>query len=163
MGMRLIEFQLLLLIIVSNGAPILGKALFKTRWTYPVDGGKILADGQRLLGQSKTWRGVLLAVSSAVVMAGLLQLPLQVGFIVGCFAILGDALSSFVKRRLGLKSSSMALGLDQIPEALLPLVALKSYFGLTWPAIVETVIGFLILELLLSYILYQLRVRDRPY
>lgn len=161
--MRLIEFQLLLLIIVSNGAPILGKALLKSRWTYPVDGGRILADGQPVLGQSKTWRGVLLAITAAVVMAGLLQLPLQVGLTVGCFAILGDALSSFTKRRLGLKSSSMALGLDQIPEALLPLLALKGYFSLTWLAILETVTGFLILELLLSYILYQLKIRDRPY
>jgi CDP-2,3-bis-(O-geranylgeranyl)-sn-glycerol synthase len=161
--MHLIEYQLLLLIIVSNGAPILGKAIFKQRWTYPLDGGRSFTDGRPLLGHSKTWRGVLLAITGAAVMAWLLVLPVHIGIAIGCFVVLGDALSSFIKRRLGLNASSMALGLDQIPEALLPLVALKPYFSLTWLMILETVTGFVILELFLSYILFKLKVRDRPY
>jgi CDP-2,3-bis-(O-geranylgeranyl)-sn-glycerol synthase len=161
--MHLIEFQLLLLIIVSNGAPILGKAVLKKRWTYPLDGGRSFTDGRPLLGRSKTWRGVLLAITGAAVMAWLVGLPVEVGIAIGCFVVLGDTLSSFIKRRFGLTASSMALGLDQIPEALLPLVAFKTYFNLTWFAIMETVTGFLILELLLSYILFKLKVRDRPY
>jgi CDP-2,3-bis-(O-geranylgeranyl)-sn-glycerol synthase len=161
--MRLIEFQLLLLIIASNGAPILGKAIFKKRWTYPLDGGRYFTDGRPLLGRSKTWRGVLLAITAAAVMAWLVGLPVEIGMTIGCFVVLGDALSSFIKRRLGLTASSMALGLDQIPEALLPLVALKTYFNLTWSTIMETVTGFLLLELFISYILFKLKVRDRPY
>lgn len=161
--MRLIEFQLLLLIIVSNGAPILGKTIFKKRWTYPVDGGRIFTDGRPLLGRSKTWRGVLLAITGAAVMAWLVRLPVEIGMAIGCFVVIGDAFSSFIKRRLGLTASSMALGLDQIPEALLPLVMFKTYFNLTWLAIIETVTGFLILELCLSYILFKLKIRDRPY
>jgi CDP-2,3-bis-(O-geranylgeranyl)-sn-glycerol synthase len=106
---------------------------------------------------------VLLAITGAAVMAWLVGLPVEVGMAIGCFVVLGDALSSFIKRRLGLTASSMALGLDQIPEALLPLVAFKTYFNLTWLAIMETVTGFLILELFLSYILFKLKVRDRPY
>ena len=35
----------------------------------------------------------------------------------------GDLFSSFIKRRFGSAPSSQALGLDQIPESLLPLVA----------------------------------------
>lgn len=161
--MRLIEFQLLLLIIVSNGAPILGKAIFKKRWTYPLDGGRNFTDGRPILGSSKTWRGMLLAITGAAVMAWLVSLPVEVGMAIGCFVVLGDAFSSFIKRRLGLTASSMALGLDQIPEALLPLVAFKTYFNLTWLAIIEMVTGFILLELILSYILFKLKVRDRPY
>jgi CDP-2,3-bis-(O-geranylgeranyl)-sn-glycerol synthase len=96
-------------------------------------------------------------------MAWLLNLPLRIGLQVGTFAVLGDFLSSFSKRRLGLASSSMALGLDQVPESLLPLLAVKHEFRLNWSDILETVVAFIILELLLSRILYHLHIRNRPY
>ena len=161
--MGLIDIQLLLLIIVANGAPILGAATFGSYAAWPVDGGCLWFDGRPLLGASKTWRGVLLAVSATTVMAWLLNLSLRIGLQVGVCAVLGDFLSSFSKRRLGLAASSMALGLDQIPESLLPLLAVKHELRLNWADILETVAAFMILELLLSRILYRLHIRNRPY
>ena len=96
-------------------------------------------------------------------MAWLLGMPPTIGLIVGAGAMGGDLLSSFIKRRLGMTTSSQALGLDQIPEALLPMLAVKPMFDLSWPAILETVVAFLMLELLLSRLLYHLRVRRQPY
>jgi CDP-2,3-bis-(O-geranylgeranyl)-sn-glycerol synthase len=161
--MRLIDFQLLLLIIVANGAPILGTATLRNYGNWPVDGGRLWLDGRPLLGPSKTWRGLLLAVTAATVMAMLLDLPVRIGLQVGAFAVLGDCLSSFGKRRLGLAPSSMALGLDQIPESLLPLLSVQEEFGLSGSDIMETVAAFVVLELLLSRVLYHLRIRNRPY
>ena len=161
--MHLIDLQLLLLILVANGAPILGTALFKECGAWPVDGGRLWPDGRPVLGHSKTWRGVLLALSATSVMAWLLGLPLQIGLRISAFAVLGDFVSSCSKRRLGLAPSSRALGLDQIPESLLPLLAVQAYFELDWPEILETVTAFIILELLLSRLLYRLHIRDRPY
>jgi CDP-2,3-bis-(O-geranylgeranyl)-sn-glycerol synthase len=161
--MRLVEYQLLLLIVVANGAPILGAAFFRQTGAWPIDGGLKFIDGRPLLGNSKTWRGLLLAITAAAVMAWLLNLPPEVGARVGLFAVTGDLLSSFIKRRLGLASSSMAFGLDQIPEALLPLLAVKDYFDLAWFTIAEIVAGFIVLELLLSRILFHLKIRKRPY
>jgi hypothetical protein len=40
-------------------------------------------------------------------------------------AMIGDPLSSFVKRRMKLVPGSMALALDQIPEPLLPAIAAR--------------------------------------
>jgi CDP-2,3-bis-(O-geranylgeranyl)-sn-glycerol synthase len=161
--MQVNEFQILFLIIVSNGAPILGTALLGTRGAWPVDGGGVLADGYRLLGDSKTWRGIVLALMAVTSTAWLLNVPLHLGLTIGCFAMLGDMLSSFIKRRLGMASSSMALGLDQIPESLLPLLAVKNTLSLEGWVILELVIAFIILELMLSWILYLLRVRKQPY
>jgi CDP-diglyceride synthetase len=161
--MNLIELQLLLLIIVANGAPILACALLGKHCDWPLDGGRVLADGYRVLGKSKTWRGVALAPTASALMAWLLHLPLWLGIIIGSFAMLGDLLSSFTKRRLGMVSSSMALGLDQIPEALLPLLAVKNTLDLDWWAILELLTAFIGLELLLSRLLYLLRVRKQPY
>ena len=81
----------------------------------------------------------------------------------GLLAMCGDLVSSFVKRRLGMSPSSRALGLDQIPEALIPLWVFREDFGLSWASLVYTVAAFFILELVLSRILFKLRVRKQPY
>ena len=58
-------------------------------------------------------------------------LPWNIGLVVAVWAMVGDCLSSFVKRRLKMPSSSMALGLDQIPESLLPLLGVWHQLSLT--------------------------------
>jgi hypothetical protein len=75
----------------------------------------------------------------------------------------GDMLSSFVKRRLRLPSSAEAPGLDQVPESLLPMLAVKGLLGLSALDILVAVGGFWIAELLVSRLLFMLRIRDRPY
>jgi CDP-2,3-bis-(O-geranylgeranyl)-sn-glycerol synthase len=78
-------------------------------------------------------------------------------------SMLEDLFSSFVKRRLRLQPHDQAFGLDQIPEALLPLLAVKAQFNLTSGDIAVVVFAFIILELVLSRILFRLKIRDRPY
>ena len=161
--MASIELQLLLLILIANGTPVVAAALYGTWGARPVDGGRRWVDGRRLLGDAKTWRGVALALLAAGFGAVLLGLPALVGVIIGVAAMLGDLLSSFVKRRLGVPASGMALGLDQIPEALLPLLAVADRFALSWLTIAAIVAGFAIVELGLSPVFYWLGIRNRPY
>ena len=87
----------------------------------------------------------------------------DMGLIVAIGAMIGDCLSSFVKRRLNMPSSAMALGLDQIPESFLPLLGVWSQLSLTLEGIAGTVAGFFVLELGLSAILYKLQIRKHPY
>ena len=88
---------------------------------------------------------------------------MEVGALVAGAAIAGDLFSSFMKRRLGLPPSSMAIGLDQIPESLLPLLASRVVLPVGWLDIVVGVIIFFGAELVLSRILFKLRLRDKPY
>ena len=161
--MASVELQLLLLILIANGTPVIAAAACGAWGAWPLDGGRVLADGRRWLGEAKTWRGVALAPLATGLGAVLLGWPAMVGVIIGVAAMLGDLLSSFIKRRLGVPASGMALGLDQIPEALLPLLVVADQFALSWPAIMATVVGFVVLELGLSPIFYWLGVRNRPY
>jgi CDP-archaeol synthase len=85
------------------------------------------------------------------------------GFVVAATAMGGDLLSSFLKRRLALAPSSQAIGLDQIPESLFPLLACRQELGLTTVDIVAGVVIFLAGELLLSRALFKLHIRDQPY
>jgi len=158
-----IELELLLLLVIANGVPVVATAVCGDWGARPLDGGRVLADGHRVLGDSKTWRGVLLSPLATGASAALLGLPVGVGVVVGVGAMLGDLLSSFAKRRLGVPSSGMMLGLDQIPETLLPLLAVADRFALTWPTIGWMVVGFAVLELGLSPVFYRLGIRNRPY
>ena len=71
--------------------------------------------------------------------------------------------SSFVKRRLNFPPSSRALGLDQVPESLFPMLACRDPLSLTIADIALGVGIFFIGELILSRLLYQVHVRDEPY
>ena len=153
----------LLLLGVANGAPILLNKLLGRRFVYPVDGGLRWRDGRPLFGISKTVGGILAAVAATAIAAKWLGLSFGFGALFGALAMLGDLISSFVKRRRGLKPSSMALGLDQIPEALLPTVAAAFYLELTLLDVVLIVALFFSLEVILSPLLFLLNIRKRPY
>lgn len=155
--------EMLVLLVVANGVPVLGKKIFGARFSRPLDGGLKLPDGHPLFGASKTVRGVLLSLIATGLAAPALGLDWSDGALIALLAMLGDLASSFIKRRLGRPPSSMALGLDQIPESLLPALAFKSRLGLMAWDIAGVVFAFILLELLLSRLLYGLRLRDRPY
>lgn len=155
--------QLLFLLVVANGGPVIGRALFKEVADQPVDGGLIFVDGQPLFGRSKTVRGLVLSLLVTTGVAMLLDLAWWLGTLIAAGAMVGDLASSFTKRRLRLPPSSQAFGLDQVPESLLPLLLIKPWLAITLIDIALLVIVFVIVELLLSRVLYRLRIRERPY
>ena len=155
--------QLLILLMLANGTPVIAKKILGNRYLYPLDGNLAFADGRPVFGRSKTIRGVVLAVVVTTASAPLIGLGWRIGFLVGSFAMAGDLFSSFCKRRLGLPSSSRASGLDQVPESLLPLLACRDLLGLTAADIVVCVVMFVVGEVVLSRLLYAFRLRDRPY
>lgn len=154
---------LLLLLIAANGAPILLAWALGPRWDWPLDGGRMHPDGRPLLGGHITLRGLVGAVLATMVLAGLLGLGAGLGGLIGLLAMVGDALSSFIKRRLGLKPGDKATGLDQIPESLLPLLAVAGPFGLGWLDIATMVAAFALFDMAVSGPLYRLHLRRRPY
>lgn len=157
------EFKLLLLIVVANGAPVLAWDLFQERYARPIDGGRRFCDGRPWLGGSKTWRGLIASLVMTTAAAPLLGLSWRTGCVVSVAAMAGDLFSSFSKRRLGIKTSGKAIGLDQIPESLLPLLLVKDRYGLRWEDVGLLVAAFFALEVSISPLLYRLGIRKRPY
>jgi len=155
--------EALLLLMAANGAPVVAAKVLGPRCGWPLDGGRVLADGRPLFGRSKTWRGVVLAVAATAVTGACLGLGWGWGAGFGAAAMAGDLISSFTKRRLGLASSDMAPGIDQIPEALLPLLVCRAALGLSAADIAAAVVLFLVGEIWLSRILFRMHLRDRPY
>lgn len=157
------ELYILTLILAANGAPILAQLLLGERWRQPLDAGWRLADGRPLFGPSKTLPGLLAALLASTLLAALFGLGWRLGLIVGCLAMLGDLFSSFLKRRMGLASSAMALGLDQVPESLFPLLACMPLLDLSWTQVAALTLAFVVLELSISRLAYRLGIRRRPY
>ncbi|HEY4987055.1 MAG TPA: CDP-archaeol synthase [Bradyrhizobium sp.] len=155
--------QLLVLLTLANGAPVVAKKMFGDRFNLPLDGGLAFLDGRPLFGKSKTIRGIVVAILVTAAVAPLIGLSLATGAIVAAAAMGGDLLSSFTKRRLGFKPSSQALGLDQIPESLLPMLAARTLLSLTAIDIAAGVAIFFVGELVLSRLLFKAHLRDEPY
>jgi hypothetical protein len=155
--------QLLILLVVANGAAVGAKKLFGAAFAGPLDGGALFLDGQPVFGPSKTTRGIVMSVLATSVCGALIGLGWEIGALIATFAMTGDLVSSFLKRRLHLASSSMAIGLDHIPESLFPLVASQLLLPLSIRDIVAGTTIFVVGALILSPLLFRLNVRDEPH
>jgi CDP-2,3-bis-(O-geranylgeranyl)-sn-glycerol synthase len=64
--------DLLVLVTIANGAPVVAKKLLGSRFALALDGGKTFFDGHPILGPSKTIRGIAVSIVASVVSAPLL-------------------------------------------------------------------------------------------
>jgi CDP-archaeol synthase len=155
--------QLMALLTIANGTPLIAKKMFGRRFARPVDAGITFFDQRPLLGSSKTLRGILLSIPVTTASAPVVGVAPGVGTLVAIAAMAGDLFSSFMKRRLNLPPSSQALGLDQVPESLFPLLACRFSLALTAADIALGIVIFFVGELALSRVLYKVHLRDEPY
>jgi len=105
----------------------------------PIDFGRVLADGERLFGDGKTWRGLVGGALAGASIGLLLTLPFALGApespwsfgapivafpsslgiaflssgMLALGSLLGDLVGAFVKRRLHKPRGAKAPGLDQ--------------------------------------------------
>ncbi len=150
----------LILLITANGLPWMAGRLCHGRWAAPLDFGLVLGR-HRLFGSHKTWRGLVTAAAACTAVAALLHLSWWVGALFGILSMLGDALSSGIKRRLQYPPGTDILFLDQLPEALLPLVALNGPLGLDAAHIVGVAAAFVLLDALSARVRHGVRLRRR--
>lgn len=145
-------FQLIVLLVIANGVPLLAGALLGRRLACPLDGGLRLADGRSLLGPAKTVRGLLSSIFATALAAPLFGLTPVLGAGFGLLAMSGDLVSSFAKRRIGIESSRSAPLLDQLPETLLPLLVMQPVIGASYSEILSAALVFGIIDWLYSWL-----------
>ncbi len=109
----------------------------------PMDFGRVWpGDGRRILGPSKTWSGFLFAGFAAMpfalleawlillappnlavvpVLAPSVAAAIPLAALLTFGAMIGDAIGSFLKRRLGRPSGARTYFLDQLPFVLVPI------------------------------------------
>ena len=158
-----VVWQLLILVALANGTPVVVNRLLGRGWRWPLDGGFKLPDGQPLFGASKTVRGVVSAMLVSATAASALGLGWKLGALVGAAAMAGDLVSSFSKRRMHLPAGGRATGLDQIPESLLPSLVARHALHLSAMDIAAVTAIFMVAEIVLSIIFFRWHLRERPY
>lgn len=159
----LITLELYVMLVLANGTPVVAARPLKHRWSAPVDGGRLWGDGRPVFGHSKTWRGVASGALACALFSVVTGLGFVFGALFGLLGLAGDLLSSFIKRRLGLASSSRALGLDQVPEALLPMLLAMWWLPVSPWVVVIVVVLFTLSNILASPVLCRLGIRRQPH
>jgi len=158
----------------------------------PMDFGRNWpGDGRRILGPSKTWSGFLFAGFATLpfglllawliliappvwqvvpVLAPSVWAALPLAAILSFGAVTGDALGSFLKRRLNRPSGSRTILIDQLPFVLVPIaIGLVVYptlfwsvFG-SWVAVLWLLFFTLVLHAAFNWIGYKAGLKKVPW
>lgn len=174
---------------LANAAPVFANKIpLLNRWKAPMDFGKSYGS-TRLLGKNKTWRGFFfgatIAALTALLQAWLMRFDTVLrlaaensdylilmqssyvwigifGALLGCGALLGDAVESFFKRRSGIASGESWLGFDQTDYIIGGLI-------FATPFVVFSPAGYIMIlavwfgaHILSSYIGFLLHLKDKP-
>ncbi|WP_298524288.1 CDP-2,3-bis-(O-geranylgeranyl)-sn-glycerol synthase [uncultured Methanobrevibacter sp.] len=149
----------------------------------PVDFGKSDSKGNRWIGDGVTWRG-LVAGTIIGIITGAVQgflapmilanfgqyimtpiitsIPngINIGFLLGFGALLGDAIGSFLKRRLGIGRGKPAPILDQLDFIIVALILVSFVVKLNLLTIAIAIILTLIVHLATNTCAYLLGLKD---
>lgn len=136
----------LALLVAANATPVLLGWALRDRWSWPLDGGRRLADGQPLFGPHKTWRGFVAGTAAGAVMASIWGVSAWTGAGFALLSLAADAAWSFVKRRLRLAPGKDLWVADALGEALVPLVAFAGPLSLGTGDILVVTAAFAVLD-----------------
>ena len=114
------SFIVFLPALVANSSPLILRNIVKNHRFTPVDSNKVLADGERVFGNNKSWEGIAAGICGGLLVGFIYVLILGssnwiiYGFLMGLGAMLGDLFNSFIKRRLRIKPGNPFIPLDQV-------------------------------------------------
>ena len=149
----------------------------------PVDFGKSDSNGVRWIGDGVTWRGLiggtLIGIITGIIQGYLapeiianfgqyittpivtsISNGILIGFLLGFGALLGDAIGSFLKRRLGIGRGKPAPLLDQLDFLIVALILVSFVVKLSLSFIVIAIVLTLIIHLLANTGAYLLGLKD---
>jgi len=149
----------------------------------PVDFGKTDSKGNRWIGDGVTWRGIIagtiIGIITGAVQGYLAPMILSeigpyiitpiitdvnngilIGFLLGFGALLGDAIGSFLKRRLGIGRGKPAPILDQLDFIIFAIILVSPVVEVNLIFIIITILLTLIIHLIANGGAYLLGLKD---
>lgn len=165
---------------VANMMPVIF-----SRWlnflAVPLDGGKTW-QGQRIFGDHKTFRGIILAVIGGTLIVVIQRYAylnsdffhnislidyekesLVLGFFMGLGAISGDLIKSFFKRRMKKDPGSSWFPFDQIDYSLGGMILGFLFFIPPWPILIFTLVLGVLLHLAANLIGQAIGLRKKAW
>ena len=133
----------------------------------PIDRGRRLIDGRRILGTNKTIKGFAYGLLLGS-LAGLVEAVLfanyaliSVGVIASLGALLGDLFGAFLKRRLDIAPGNPLPVVDQLDFILGAILFAHPLLNVTVGAVLILVIATVPIHLLSNAVAYMLRLKSR--
>lgn len=159
-------------------APVIVKNIFKSL-AKPIDLGKSWK-GKRILGDHKTWRGLLFGVVFGIATAFVQYLLvntsfghylgatnydqwLRIGFLLGLGAIVGDSVKSFFKRRSGVKPGGKYMPFDQSDFVIGAILFSLDYWPFSIAQLLLSVAVSILLHIGTNHLAFWLRIRDEAW
>lgn len=169
---------------IANVTPILAiKVPGLRHWNTPVDLGRYY-NGKRLLGDHKTWRGIITGVLIGTLFIGFqayltdqsqwlqdLTNPfvnydstsiLILGLLLSLGALAGDAFKSLLKRQVSVKSGESWFPYDQLDYIIGGLLLSLLYVSLPISIYLWVFVVWFGMHLIFSYIGYLLKLKPKP-
>lgn len=158
---------------VANGSPVVGVKLIGRK--TPIDRGARAWDGRRVLGDGKTFEGLIIGLTMGTLTGIVISLIISPSlyrsfiepFLLSLGAMLGDILGSFIKRRLGLQRGQPAPPMDQLGFAVFALLLAFSLYGVPAWADLLTIIALLTVTAFLhvgtNFLAYLVGLKPEPY
>lgn len=157
---------------VANATPVFANRIpLLNRWSTPMDFG-LTWRNKRLLGNNKTWRGVLTGTILAGITGWLLfpitdsgqsrLVVLGLSLLMGFGALLGDALESFIKRQRGVPAGHSWFPFDQIDYIIGGLLIITPFANISVAMMAVIFVTYFALHLIVAYAAYLAGLKDRP-
>jgi CDP-2,3-bis-(O-geranylgeranyl)-sn-glycerol synthase len=167
---------------IANASPIFAAKVSTDKWAAPIDCGRTFRD-KRILGDHKTWRGLIVGIVMATLVLWLQQIlvrhfgwaqsitskvdyktipVLLLGPAFGVGALGGDAIESFFKRQLNRPPGSGWFPFDQTDYIIGGSIAASPFVRLSVEQFVILLLIWLILHIVASYIGFILGLKERP-
>lgn len=153
----------------------------------PLDFGRYANDGRRLIGDGVTWRGIICAGLFGMLIGGLLGFlstigictyyfnmmtshlmfisspivrGLIVGILLGFGALIGDAIGSYIKRRLDFERGKPVPLLDQLDFVIVALIFVSFVSDVTLPMIIVIFVLSIFFHLGANIFAYLINLKD---
>jgi CDP-2,3-bis-(O-geranylgeranyl)-sn-glycerol synthase len=171
------SFYFILPAYVANMAPVIVRKINFLK--YPLD-CKMKFKGKRILGTNKTFRGLVSGIIGSTIIAFVqynlssytyfLNLSLLnyaawplIGFLMGFGAIFGDAIESFIKRRLNIAPGSSLKFWDQIDFIIGATLFISFIAIIRWDVLATIFIISPLLTVIVNYSAHYLKIRRKKW
>jgi CDP-2,3-bis-(O-geranylgeranyl)-sn-glycerol synthase len=153
----------------------------------PIDFGKDAWDNRRLIGDGCTWRGLIgggllgmvvggllgllsdygiatelfnISASQITIISGSIAKGLLIGLLLGFGALIGDAIGSFIKRRLNFERGKPVPLLDQLDFVVFALLFVSLVINISWEIVVIILFISIFLHLGANIFAYAINLKD---
>jgi hypothetical protein len=173
----------LVLVVLAPGLVLIAalRARWLSRLDRPLDGGRTLG-GAPTLGESKSWRGLLIYVVGGTLVSAAFALapdawssplfqsrsPLVIGVAVGLAYTLGEAINSFIKRRVGIAAGTTTASRGRwvqrpadLADGIVLVVLAYGLLGVPWATAIATGVAGIAVHVLTDVLMRALRLKHQ--